>query len=105
MHHGALFVTNKNPATNEYEPSPSESISLDGATITKAIDPLDGSVRIVISYKTDDTMNRERLILETKPEEIDQTISLLEVHINLASKIKHKWVTRYDVIVMFCLHS
>jgi hypothetical protein len=72
-----------------------EMLNMEGASLSKAIDPLDGTVRIAILLKPDDSGHRERIIIEPRPEEVDTTLAALEKQIRLAEINKNKWKPRY----------
>jgi len=99
---GSLYVSH-NPlagqSTNAAIDLPVDLVNLDGATVSKAIDPIDGSHRILINYKADEVGNRERLIIEPHPKEFDIIMGALEMQIQNAQNMKAKWKMRsYDLL-------
>jgi hypothetical protein len=67
---------------------------LEGATLTRAVDPLDGSVRIVVAYKTDEYGGRERLIIEPNQDDVEATVTAFERQIKTAAAMRNKWKPR-----------
>ena len=93
LRQGTLIVS-YDPNLQSSEEFPSQVVPLEGATLTRAVEPLDGSVRSVIAYKTDEYGGRERLIIEPKGDDVESTIKALERQIKLSATMRNKWKPR-----------
>eukprot|EP00042_Codosiga_hollandica_P042065 m.380603 g.380603 ORF g.380603 m.380603 type:complete len:632 (+) comp56235_c0_seq2:352-2247(+) len=87
LQHGVLSVSGMKP------------MSLEGASIARAIDPQDGSMRVVVTSKPDASGKRERLVLEPSKEEFAPTISHLERQIQTANALAQTWGDRHHEVV------
>ncbi len=93
LRQGTLIVS-YDPNLQTSEDMTNQVVPLEGATLTRAVDPLDGSVRIVVAYKTDEYGGRERLIIEPKGDDVESTITAFERQIKLAANIRNKFKPR-----------
>jgi hypothetical protein len=73
-------------------------IDLADATVQQETDPLDGSVRVIVTYKPNPGAEPQRLIFEPRGEDLKPTVQALERQVKAANANRVNWKRRFGCL-------